>query len=167
MLFYKKGQDVQLGIVIPIIGLIIAIPFTIGFFYMTMIWQLANIVSVLEKICGFKALIKSKELIKGKMGTAFALLLVMNICALPITVLQQKFGGFGIVERICFGISSLVLWTLIILFGLVVQTVFYLVCKSYHHESIDKSSLGDHLDEYLGEYVALKDESIQLEHLNV
>jgi len=52
---------------------------------------------------------------------------------------------------------------LVNLIGLLTQSVFYFVCKSYHHESIDKSSLSDHLEVYLGDYVPLnKNSSIQL-----
>ncbi|KAK4387356.1 hypothetical protein Sango_2342200 [Sesamum angolense] len=41
-------------------------------------------------------------------------------------------------------------------------TVIYFVCKSYHHENIDKSALSDHLEVYVGDYVPLKGKDIQL-----
>lgn len=149
-----------MGTGMAILLLIITILFMVGFFYMTMIWQLANVVSVLEKNCGFKALKKSKELIKGKMGTSFAILLTINLCAMPI-LLVHKFAVFGIIGRICLEILSVVLFgTLLTLYGLVVQTIFYFVCKSHHRESIDESSLADHLDVYLGEYAPLKIEDV-------
>ncbi|XP_057543339.1 uncharacterized protein LOC130821565 [Amaranthus tricolor] len=130
-----------------------------------MIWQLANVVSVMEKHYGFKALMRSKELIKGKMKTAFAILLVINLFALPIMKLIEHLNGFRLGQKIGLGIVCLVLWALFSLFGLVVHTIFYLVCKSYHHENIDKSLLADHLEAvYLGEYVPLKAE-VQLENL--
>lgn len=53
------------------------------------------------------------------------------------------------------------------LIALVVQTVIYLVCKSYHHENIDKSILADHLEVYLGEYVPLNGKAVQMESLSV
>ncbi|GMP53130.1 hypothetical protein CsSME_00018690 [Camellia sinensis var. sinensis] len=52
------------------------------------------------------------------------------------------------------------------LVGLMVQRVFYYVCKSYHHQGIDKSALCDHLGGYLGEYMPLKN-NIQMENLDV
>ncbi|KNA20592.1 hypothetical protein SOVF_050960, partial [Spinacia oleracea] len=58
----------QIGVLV--IVLLISTLLILGFFYITMIWQLANVVSVMEKSCGFKALKKSKKLIKGKMGTS-------------------------------------------------------------------------------------------------
>ena len=53
------------------------------------------------------------------------------------------------------------------LIGLLVQSMLYYVCKSYHHQSIDKSALSDHLEEYLGAYVPLKSGNIQMENLDV
>ncbi|XP_021728063.1 uncharacterized protein LOC110695150 [Chenopodium quinoa] len=153
-LFYKAG------IGMAIIGFIFATLAMVGLLFMVMIWQLANVISVLEKYYWFEALKKSRELIKGKMGTSFALLLVLNLLAMPFMVLLQKYYGFGIIERTCVGISIVVLGSLLTLNSLVAQTVFYFVCKSYHHESIDKFSLAKHLDEYLGEYVPLKDEAV-------
>ncbi|KAK9271387.1 hypothetical protein L1049_026977 [Liquidambar formosana] len=47
------------------------------------------------------------------------------------------------------------------------NTVIYFVCKSYHHENIDKSTLSDHLEVYLGEYVPLKSKDVQLEQFDV
>ncbi|XP_030520059.2 uncharacterized protein LOC115733547 [Rhodamnia argentea] len=48
------------------------------------------------------------------------------------------------------GCNSLFLFLLnLLLFAPVVQTVIYFVCKSYHHENIDKSPLVDHLEVHL------------------
>jgi hypothetical protein len=41
----------------------------------------------------------------------------------------------------------------------------YLVCKSYHHESIHKSNISDHLEVYLGDYVQARD--VQMEQFEV
>ncbi|KAA8538335.1 hypothetical protein F0562_027842 [Nyssa sinensis] len=110
--------------------------YAVGFVYLTIVWQLASVVSVLEDAGGVKAMTKSKELIKGKM--------------------------IGV------GILCLLLLFKLFLFGLVIQTVLYFVCKSYHHENIDKSTLSDHLEVYLlGEYVPLKAKDVQLEQFDV
>ncbi|XWS40456.1 hypothetical protein CRYUN_Cryun18bG0141900 [Craigia yunnanensis] len=49
--------------------------------------------------------------------------------------------------------------------GLVGAGCIYYVCKSSHHQGIDKSALHDHLGGYLGEYVPLKS-STQKENLD-
>jgi hypothetical protein len=53
------------------------------------------------------------------------------------------------------------------MFALVTQTVVYLVCKSYHHESLDKANISDHLEVYLGDYVPLKASDVQMEQFQV
>lgn len=161
----QKVTSGQVGIYV-IVG-ILTILFMVGFFYLVMVWQLANVISVMENEYGFKALKKSKKLIKGKLGIAFSILLVINICAILISEMIKKFVGVGLVVKISYGIPSVMLWSLVTLFSVVAQTIFYLVCKSYHRESIDKSLLGDHLDVFVGEYVPLKNEDIQLDHFHV
>ncbi|GMH06699.1 hypothetical protein Nepgr_008539 [Nepenthes gracilis] len=148
-----------------IVGLIIVIYF-VGLVYLSMIWQLAGVVSVLEDRKGLQAMRKSKDLIKGKIVVALALLLMLNLWVLLIQFLFEHFvvvgRSIGIAEKVGFGIVSLLLLSMAFLLGLVVQTVIYFVCKSYHHENIDKSSLADHLEVYLGEYVPLKAKDLQL-----
>ncbi|KMT09158.1 hypothetical protein BVRB_6g132640 [Beta vulgaris subsp. vulgaris] len=157
MFFYNSGNVPKIGI--SLVVLIIAILYLVGMLYMFLTWQLSDVVSVMEKNCGLKALKKSKELIKGKMGIAFAMLVLNLLLGIPTLILIQKLAGFGIVARILFGILSLVLWSLFNLFVLVVQTVFYLVCKSNNYESIKDLSL----DNDLGEYVTLDTEVTNLE----
>ncbi|KAK4386405.1 hypothetical protein Sango_2511100 [Sesamum angolense] len=76
-------------------------------------------------------------------------------------------GGndYRVLTRIMVGGFLVGLLVIVNLVGLLVQSVFYYVCKSYHHQGIDKSALYDHLGGYLGEYVPLKS-SIQMENLD-
>ncbi|XP_004498373.1 uncharacterized protein [Cicer arietinum] len=141
----------------------------IGFVYLTLIWQLASVVTVLEDFYGIKAMVKSKELIKGKMGLSILLFLVLNVSFVLIrlifkVVVVNGRWSFGYVDRIGYGILCLMLLSCFFLIGLVLQTVLYFVCKSYHHENIDKSALADHLEVYLGEYVPLTAKDVQMEN---
>ncbi|OWM76374.1 uncharacterized protein LOC116210954 [Punica granatum] len=146
--------------------------YIVGFIYMSMIWQLASVVSVLEDVYGRKAMVKSKALIKGKMGISvgcFAGLVLL------FTVVQVAFEFLVVIDdlvrglrnRILIGLLCVVLLLGVGLLGLVVQTVLYFVCKSFHHENIDKPSLVDHLEVYRGDYVPLRAQNIQLEHIHV
>lgn len=166
--FRPDGVQQAIGFVVLLLILILYI---VGFVYISVIWQLASVISVMEETYGIQAMIKSKGLIKGKLGIASAIFLVFNLCLLGIQILFEQSEVFdwtvGIVGKIGYGILCLVLLTLLFLFGLVVQTVIYFVCKSYHHENIDKSSLADHLEVYLGEYVPLNAKNIQMEQINV
>ncbi|KAI8015748.1 hypothetical protein LOK49_LG05G02584 [Camellia lanceoleosa] len=142
----------------------------IGSLYLTIVWQLASVVSVLEDYKGLRAMLKSKDLIKGKMWIAIVVFFKLNLSLFLIQFLFQKvvvYGELGGFSRVVFGILCFLLLFKLFLFGLVIQTVIYFVCKSYHHENIDKSSLSDHLEVYLGDYVPLKTKDVQLEQLDV
>lgn len=156
------GPDYSLGFAIGVILLILHL---IGFVYITIIWHLASVISVLEDSYGKEAMIKSKEFIKCKMGTGIAVSLLIFVCFLGNQLGFQIFvviglGGDGEL-RIGVAILCLIFLLKVILFGLVAQTVLYFVCKSCHHENIQKSSLADILG-FNGEYVPLKARDLQL-----
>ncbi|XP_031253940.1 uncharacterized protein LOC116111921 [Pistacia vera] len=142
-----------------------------GFVYIGIVWHLASVVSVLEDVYGIKALKKSKNLIKGKMGISIGMFVVLSIFFGGVEVLFENVVVLGLSPNvgitILVGIVCFLLVVMVILLGLVVETIIYFVCKSYHHENIDKSSLADHLEVYLGEYVPLKAKDVQLEQFQV
>ncbi|KAJ0025718.1 hypothetical protein Pint_08029 [Pistacia integerrima] len=150
---------------------VIFIFYLVGFFYLTIIWHLASVVSVLEESCGFPAMMKSQALIKGKLVVASVIVIKLNGSLYLIRRVFQHLVVHGwrlaMVSRISYGILCFLLLFKLILFGLVIQTVIYFVCKSYHHENIDKSALSDHLEVYLGEYVPLKSKDVQLEQFDI
>ncbi|XP_010260469.1 PREDICTED: uncharacterized protein LOC104599567 [Nelumbo nucifera] len=151
--------------------LILLVVYLVGLVYITVVWHLASVVSVLEDSYGIQAMIKSKALIKGKMWVAGAIVLLFNLAFLLIQIAFEKLvvhgWSLGVASRVGYGIVCVMLLFFLILLGLVVQTVIYFVCKSYHHENIDKSCLADHLEVYLGEYVPLKGKDVQLEQYYV
>lgn len=152
------------------IGIFLLILYVVGFVYMTIIWQLASVVSVLEEVRGIKAMVKSKKLLKGNMWVAtiifFTLIVFSAVLQYSFQALVVLGNSFGTVGRVAYGILCLLLLFKLILFALVIQTVLYFVCKSYHHENIDKSALSDHLEViYLGDYVPLKSKDVQLEQV--
>lgn len=136
--------------------------------YISALWHLGSVISVLEDQYGLGAFRKSGDLIKGKRIIAFVLVfLYFFICGAINGVFSSTVvHGAGALSRIFWGIFLVGSLVVVNLMGLLVQSVFYYVCKSYHHQSIDKSALSDHLEEYLGEYVPLKS-SIQMENLDV
>lgn len=159
------------GLISVMVFIIYCVIFLVGFVYISVIWHLASVISVLEESYGLNAMIKSQDLIKGKTGIAMVIFVIHNLCFFGIQLGFEWFvvlgNGGGIVFRIGYGIACLTLLSMLILFGLIIQTIIYFICKSYHHENIDKSSLADHLEVYLGEYVPLKSKDVQLEHFDV
>lgn len=150
--------------------IVVVLVFVVVHVYVTVLWHLASVVSVLEPVYGFAAMKKSYKLLKGK--TWMAVVMVSGyliICA----AINGVFGGFvvygeslGVFGKVVVGGVLVGVLVIVNLVALLVQSVFYYVCKSYHHEGIDKSALYDHLGGYLGEYVSLKS-SIQMENLDV
>lgn len=155
------------GLVILVILLIV---YFMGFVYINVVWHLASVVSVLEDVYGIQAMIKSRVLIKGKSGLAISIFLLLILCFVGLHMLYElevvAWDG-SVWGRVFYGVICFLLLSMLILFGLIIQTVIYFVCKSYHHENIDKSLLADHLEVYLGDYVPLKSKDVQLEHFYV
>ncbi|XP_022880660.1 uncharacterized protein LOC111397929 [Olea europaea var. sylvestris] len=150
----------------PIILISLAVIYLSGFVYISIIWHLASVVSVLEEFYGLNAVAKSQGLIRGKTGISAATFLVLSLIFFGIQLgfeyyVVLGFGG-GVASRILYGILFVVLICVLFLFGLVIQTIIYFICKSYHRERIDKPSLADHLGGYLGDYVPLKSKDVQL-----
>ncbi|XP_010538302.1 PREDICTED: uncharacterized protein LOC104812705 [Tarenaya hassleriana] len=151
-------------------GLVISLLYFGVHVYITALWHLGSVVSVLEPIYGYAAMKKGYELLKGRTQMGMVLVFVyLILCTLIGGVFRSVVvhGGenHGIWTRIVIGGSLVGVLVIVNLVGLLIQSVFYYVCKSYHRESIDKTALHDHLGGYLGEYVPLKS-NIQMENLN-
>ncbi|KAL6316552.1 hypothetical protein AAG906_018255 [Vitis piasezkii] len=161
------GPD-KIGILILWVMFIL---YLVGLSYMSIIWQLASVVSVLEDLYGFRAMVKSRALIRGKLVVAIVIFLKLNISLIIIKIAFERLvvygASLGMANRVEYGILCFLLLFKLFLFGLVLQTIIYFVCKSYHHENIDKSALSDHLEVYMGEYVPLKAKDVQLEQYDV
>lgn len=148
---------------IMIIAFIFIIIIYVGTLYLTLIWELSKIVAVLEELCGFKAMAKSKALVKGKMRMVFKLFIML---CFPTEVVQLVFSYLviqstiiGIVGKVVLIIIWMLLFSLFFLVTLVAQTVLYFICKSHHHEIVQNLSPSDHLQRYLLVYHdSLKDD---------
>ncbi|KAK8953223.1 hypothetical protein KSP40_PGU002290 [Platanthera guangdongensis] len=136
------------------------------------LWHIASVVSVLEPVCGLEAIRKARQLLRGRARMAAILVTgYLSACGLIgwafralVVKGPSEVGSFGlgVPAKIVVGGALVAILVLVNLVGLLAQSVFYYVCKSYHHQSIDKIALCDHLGGYLGEYVPLKS-SIQME----
>ncbi|PWA85260.1 hypothetical protein CTI12_AA150920 [Artemisia annua] len=151
---------------------IMLIFYFIGFVYISIIWQMACVVSVLDSSYGVKAMMKSKNLIKGKRWVAIFIFSKIHLSFFAVQIIFELFvvygHALGVWRRVGFAVLCLLVLSKLFLFGFVAQTILYLVCKSYHHENVDKSSLADLLEGYLGDYAALSaDDNVQLEQTRV
>ncbi|XP_073004843.1 uncharacterized protein [Typha latifolia] len=151
---------------------VVILAFLAAHVYISALWHLASVISVLEPVCGLAAMAKSRGLLRGRTRMAITMIIAyFSVCGLiggffRATVVKAPYekGSIwvGPVGKVVIGGALVAVLVLVNLVGLLVQSVFYYVCKSFHHQQIDKSALYDHLGGYLGEYVPLKS-SIQME----
>ncbi|WCJ43362.1 hypothetical protein M5689_024105 [Euphorbia peplus] len=141
---------------------VFGILYFLGMVYLSMVFQLGSVVSVLEDACDYGAIVKSRGLIKGKMVVYGFIFYMINLF-----VYMVQFGyengvvhgsNLGMEKRVLAGIIFFLLIVTLFLFGLVVQTVIYFVCKSFHQEHIDKTALSLHLEDY----VSFRPKDVQL-----
>ncbi|KAL1820207.1 hypothetical protein ACET3Z_015076 [Daucus carota] len=148
-----------------ILFFVLLIIYIIGFIYLTIVWQLAGVVTVLEESYGLKAMNKSRNLIKGKFWVALAIFFKLLLVFGGIQFVFYVFVVYGFFwemwKRVLLGMLCLAVLVPVILYGLVLQTIIYFVCKAHHNETIDKPTLSKRL----GEYERLLDDTneVQLE----
>ena len=152
------GPNTNAGFVI---SLVVGVLYSMGFLYMSIVWQLTSTISVLEDSYGFQAMKRSNQLIRGKVGLSILILLMLGLIYYMLQKALEKVvvdgESLGMVNRVAFATACLSLLLLLSLFQRVIQTIIYFVCKSHHHEKIDKLALSDHLQVYAEElYVPLK-----------
>jgi hypothetical protein len=131
-----------------VIFLLLVIMYVIGFIYFNLVCRLANMVSVLEDY-GFRAVIKSFALMKGKIAVFVGFFILRRLSFIATQLAFRKFLVPSILRTGIQILCSLFPLPLNLL-DYVAQPVVYFVCKSYHHETIDRNSLADHLDGLLG-----------------
>ncbi|KAJ4715342.1 Polyadenylate-binding protein 1-B-binding protein [Melia azedarach] len=141
LLLFKKFTVMKL-----VVGIILAILYIAMFVYITIIWRLASVISVMEPdMSGLKAIMKSRKLIKGKMAATVGVFIVILAFSAGVDTTFMLLVVYGpiIPIRIGVGIVCFILKLLAILLLYVVQTVIYFVCKSYHNEEIEECDVAD------------------------
>ncbi|KAI3872473.1 hypothetical protein MKX03_020520 [Papaver bracteatum] len=111
---------------------------------MLVVWNIATVVTVLEKDYGRKALAKSMRLIAGKIWVSCAVFgwLEIAFAGIIFTFAYLVVDGnkMSVVGKVFVGIGCYLLMTVSIHLSLVVHTVVYFVCKSYHNEDISTAT---------------------------
>ncbi|OAY77421.1 hypothetical protein ACMD2_14759 [Ananas comosus] len=153
----------------------VVVAFLAAHVYISALWHLASVVAVLEPVCGLAAMAKSRQLLRGRTRVAAVLVtaylaacgLVASLFRAAVVKYPDEEGSIWVspLGKVLVGGALVALLVLLNLLGLLVQSIFYYVCKSFHRQPIDKTALFDHLGGYLGEYVPLKS-SIQMENLS-
>ena len=156
-----------------LILLFLVIFYLVGLVYMSIVWQLANTVSVLEDSYGIEAMKRSSELIKGKTGVTVFIFFKLGFSYIIIQAAFQRLVVHGesldMINRAVYAIICFLFHVKLVLFGHALHTIIYLVCKSYHNENIYKLALSDHLEAYSDhqDYAPLKGEDVKPGQLSV
>ncbi|KAI3850328.1 hypothetical protein MKW92_036138 [Papaver armeniacum] len=118
----------------------LSIPFLTGLVYMTSIWNIATVIATVEEDYGKKALLKSMKLIRGKIWVSCVVFLLLEITLIGILstfILLVAHGCISsFIGTIFAGVVCYTLMTIVVHFSLVIRTVIYFACKSYHNEDI-------------------------------
>ncbi|XP_026458466.1 uncharacterized protein LOC113358976 [Papaver somniferum] len=134
---------------IAILLLFLSVFYFIGLVYVTLIYNVATVVCVLEKDYGRKAFGRSRKLIKGKRWVSFFVYLILDIVFVGILVayslLVVNGNRLSLVGKVFVAIGCYLLMTVLLHFYFVIQTVIYFKCKSHHNESI--SDVARHLED--------------------
>ncbi|KAI4310795.1 hypothetical protein MLD38_035745 [Melastoma candidum] len=131
----------------------------VGFAYLCIIWYLASVITVLEDLKGISAMVKAKDLIQGKKKVVVPIFLLLAAVYYGVLLVYEIFVVFEWNSFFLFGLGTVcvVLLTFLFLLGLVVQSVTYFVCKTYHCEHIDKPALAEHLEAFAPNYEQMKE----------
>ncbi|XP_076919367.1 uncharacterized protein LOC143580146 [Bidens hawaiensis] len=141
---------------VNIFTLIYIVVYAYGYIYLSIIWQIAVVTSILESSHGTRAMIKSTDLINGKRKTAIMVSYVLYqflaiVLFVYMTFVMSNQADLTLVWQVVIGIicgSFLLAFFLVII---VAQTVLYVACKSHHRETIEVLSLSTYLSSYLSD----------------
>ncbi|KAI4963335.1 hypothetical protein ZWY2020_015020 [Hordeum vulgare] len=134
----------------------------------SVVWHLASVVSVLEDYKGFQARRQSKALLEGKLWTVVFIVVTLNLVFVVVEFAVRAWLVQGAPRsrrgREAALASSSWLRSARSSWWRSWYRRWCTWCKSYHHESIDKSNISDHLEVHLGDYVPLKASDVQMQH---
>ncbi|PWA83336.1 hypothetical protein CTI12_AA172870 [Artemisia annua] len=75
--------------------LVLLVLYLYGFLYLSVVWQLASVVTVLEDLNGFNAMKKGKILLYGKKKVGMPIAFVMYVLLLGIMIVLEVFVEYG------------------------------------------------------------------------
>ncbi|KDP34249.1 hypothetical protein JCGZ_07820 [Jatropha curcas] len=120
--------------------ILLAIPASILYVHMSVVWTLALVISVLEEICGNEAIGKAAQIVKGMKIHGFLLNLIFTAI---FSILAEGMRWIGIPEamtsfKLIFGCILIIsISCLVMIVRLVAYTLFYFQCKKTHGEEVE------------------------------
>ncbi|KAJ8759551.1 hypothetical protein K2173_007175 [Erythroxylum novogranatense] len=131
----------HVGAIAIVILVTLLILYLAGLVYITIAWHLGSVILFLEEVYGIKALKKSKNLLKGKTGVTVALFIVLGAffggTQTLYEILVLHVWPMSMLIKFCVVLACFLLMVMVVLVGLVVETIQHLVCKSYQNSLKD------------------------------
>ncbi|OMO51021.1 hypothetical protein CCACVL1_30050 [Corchorus capsularis] len=122
-------------------GILLLIPAMVFYIYLSVVWNLSLVVSIMEEKSGIKALGKAAEIVKGMKFQGFILSLVLTVLSV---ILFQGFRwmiNFNVKRSeaaiILMGLLVLNSMWMVRMFGQTAYTVLYYKCKKNHGEEVE------------------------------
>ncbi|PIA46399.1 hypothetical protein AQUCO_01500141v1 [Aquilegia coerulea] len=149
-----RGSVVTMGVLVLLAALSVIL-----YGFMNLDWQLACVISIFEDLSDTLGESKNITLRKGKQRLAITIAVGLQLSVIIVLMgyfylLVAHGKSLGTVSKVSCGIMSILLLSVTILLGLVVQTLFYFVCKAYHGENIDKKCLATTLEAFIADKTA-------------
>lgn len=116
---------------------VLALVVIVFYIYLSVVWVLGLVISVLEESRGLEALGKARELVKGMRLQGFILNVVINILLLILSQVPQMIRfKQSAAKPIITGLIQLFFICLVSFFQYMAYTVLYFQCKKKHGEEI-------------------------------
>lgn len=159
------------------VAIFLAVIYFVGLVYITIIYNTATVVSILENDYGRKAFRRSMKLIKGKTWVSFFIYLVLDFALAGIIIVYalmvygtrlsvgtkvaiDVYGNkLSLVGKVFVGIGCYLLMAMVLHFYFVIQAVIYFKCKSHHNENI--SDVARHLEDSYVQLVKVENGAVE------
>lgn len=123
--------------------------------YLQIHWVLASVIPVAEDSWGLEPLRRSSYLVKGMRWLSFSVNLFFAIAGLVLALwanyLQSSASdSLDLLSKIVQNITVLAAMTVLFLYNIATNTVFYMYCKAYHNELLEAI-----IEEFSQDYIIL------------
>ncbi|XVE63426.1 hypothetical protein DITRI_Ditri07aG0019700 [Diplodiscus trichospermus] len=120
-------------------AIVLSVPVAVFYTYLSVVWDLALVVSIVEEKMGIEALGKAAQIVKGMKLQGFILNLLLTILSL---ILMQCFRLISKIKQpeatqIVISMVAVSLAWMVRMFGDTAYTVFYYRCKKTHGEEVE------------------------------
>ncbi|PIA58874.1 hypothetical protein AQUCO_00400019v1 [Aquilegia coerulea] len=127
-------------VVVLTIGIVLVLLAICLNMYLSLVWMLSIVTSVLEDSYGLQALGKGAELLKGRKLVGFVLTVILMILVGIINVLvlmiNKNIQGVTL-KSLLISFCGMIFSTMVNILGVMMYTVFYFDCKHSHGEEVE------------------------------